>query len=108
MAHSGSKGGSSSLGQGTSVPSYLAEACRRLGTALVGAALPALVAITGAALVTGTAASRPLAWIDSAMETGVVDGAGLQWAFHVAVVVGVVGLTALAAALVVEGYFRLE
>jgi len=108
MAHSGSNGGSSSLGRGWGVPSYFAAGGRRFGTALVGAALPALVAISGAALLAGNAASGPLAWIGSAMETSVTGGEGLQWAFHVAVVVGVVGLTALAAALVVEGYFGLD
>jgi hypothetical protein len=75
---------------------------------LLGAALPALVAVTGAAFLTGSAASEPVAWIGSAMATSLTGGSGLQWAFHVAFVVGVVGLAALATALVVEAYFRLE
>jgi hypothetical protein len=86
----------------------LAGVGRRVGTALLGAALPALVATLGAALVAGEAADGPVAWLDAALATSVTGGEGLQWAFHVAVVVGVVGLTALAAALVVEGYFDLE
>jgi len=107
MAHSGSNGGSPPLGRGAGIPRYFAEAGRRLGTACLGAALPALVAIAGAAFVVGNAASEPVAWVGSAMATSVTGGEGLQWAFHVAVVVGVAGLTALAAALVVEAYLDL-
>jgi len=104
MAHSGQR----SFGRVAGVARSLADAGRRLGTALLGAAVPALVAIAGAALVADEAAEGPVAWVDAAMETSVTGGQGLQWAFHVAALVGVVGLAVLAAALVVEGYFDLE
>jgi hypothetical protein len=107
MAHRGPRGGSWSHGRPATLRA-LAAAARRVGTALLGAALPAVVAVLGAALVAGEAADEPIGWIDAALATSVTGGEGLQWAFHVGIVVGAVGLTALAAALLVDGYCRVE
>lgn len=106
MAHGGSGGGLRSHRRRLSSPGTLVRVGRRLGTALVGAALPALVATVGAAAATGEAASRPLGWTAGAMATSVLGGAGLQWAFHVAAVLGLAGLWVLGLSLVVEGYLR--
>jgi hypothetical protein len=86
----------------------LAEAARRVGTALLGAALPAVIAVLGAALVAGKAADGPVGWMDAALATSVTGGEGLQWAFHVGVLCGLAGLLAFGVALVLEGYFRLD
>jgi hypothetical protein len=43
------------------------------------------------------------------METGVVGGGtGLQWAFHVAAIVGLAGAWAFGFAFLVGGYFDVE
>jgi hypothetical protein len=107
MAHRGPRGGSWSHGRPAALRS-LAEVGRRVGTALLGAALPAVVAVLGAALVAGEATDGPVGWMDAALSTSVIGGDGLQWAFHVAVVVGAVGVATLAAALFVEGYCRVD
>jgi hypothetical protein len=75
---------------------------RRLGTALLGAGLPALLATVGAAFLSGDAAARPVQWVETATTTALLGGAGLQWAFHVAGLCVLAGLTALGVAFVVE------
>ena len=107
MAHGGSRGGRSGYGRRAG-PRSLARAGRRLGTALLGAAVPALLATVGAAAVVGEAATDPLGWVDAAVATTLLGGQGLPWAFHVALVVALLGIGSLALAFVVEGLFGLE
>ncbi|PSQ07754.1 hypothetical protein BRC95_03860 [Halobacteriales archaeon QS_5_68_33] len=78
MAHEGYRGGLGSRRRRLSSPDALVRTGRRLGMALVGAALPALLATAGAATLTGGAESRPLAWASGAMATPVLGGTGLQ------------------------------
>jgi hypothetical protein len=106
MVHSGS-GGTGRGGEGGLHPGSVARASKRLGTALVGAAVPALAATVFVAWI--RAGTGLLAWAGGAMETGVVGGGtGLQWAFHVAAIVGLAGAWAFGFAFLVGGYFGVE
>jgi hypothetical protein len=78
-----------------------------IGTALVGAALPALAVTVVAAAVRGQL-DDPGTWVGSAMATSLASVGGLGWAFHVAAVVGLAGVWAIGLALVVEGYVGLD
>jgi AcrR family transcriptional regulator len=107
MAHSGPKANAGYPGERGLHPSHVARACRRFGTALVGAALPALAATMAVALMRGID-SGAFEWVTAAMGTHLVGGAGLQWAWHVAAVTGLAGVWAFGFALVVEGLFGLD
>ena len=79
----------------------------RVGTALLGAALPALAVTVLVAAVRGQFGA-PRSWVGSAMATSLTSVGGLGWAFHVAAVVGLAGVWAIGLALVVEGYVGLD
>jgi len=108
MAHGGPRGGRRTGYHRRPGPQSLALVGRRLGTALLGAAVPALLATVGAAAVVGEAAGDPLGWVDTAVATALLGGQGLPWAFHVALVVALLGVSSLALAFFVEGLFDLE
>lgn len=76
---------------------------RRVGGALVGAALPAAAAVLVVGVVRGAVAD-PVGWVRQAMATPLVGASGLPWAFHVAAVTAFAGGWILGLALVVEGY----
>lgn len=103
MAHGGSRGGPRTVRPRSERLRALARAGRRLGTALLGAALPALVATAGAAAVVGEATGDPLGWVRAAVATTLVGGQGLPWAFHVALVCALAGAVSLALASLVDG-----
>jgi hypothetical protein len=106
MAHSGSDV-DAYVGSGVR-PRRVARAGRRVGTALLGAAGPAIVTALLVAMTRGVAVDGIPGWIDGAMATPLVGGTGLSWAFHVAAVTGLAGLWLFGFALVVEGYFDVE
>lgn len=106
MAHSGPEADAVLPGDQGLHPRQVARFSRRLGVALLGAALPALVAT---ALVAAPEMSDGVVrWTTTAMHTSVVAGGGLQWAFHVAAVVGLAGVWAFGFASLVEGYFGVD
>jgi len=106
MAHSGSDV-DAYVGSGVR-PKRVARAGRWVGTALLGAAGPAVVMALLVALTRDVAVGGLFGWIDGAMATPLVGGTGLSWAFHVAAVTGLAGLWLVGFALVVEGYFGVE
>lgn len=106
MAHSGSD--ADAYVTHAVEPRRVARAGRRLGTALVGAAGPAVVMVFLVALTQGSASGGAATWVSSAMATPLVGGQGAAWAFHVAAVAGLAGLWLVGFALVVEGYYGLE
>jgi hypothetical protein len=59
-------------------------------------------------MLVGDAAADLLAWTDVAVRTPLLGGQGLPWAFHVALLVALLGVVSLASAFVVEGLFGLE
>lgn len=88
-------------------PRRVARLGRRVGVALVGTAVPALVTVFSVVLAGGEA-SDPVSWVRGAMATPVVGATGPAWAFHVAALVGLAGVWLFGFALVVEGYFGVE
>jgi len=106
MAHSGSD--ADAYVTHAVEPRRVARAGKRLGTALVGAAGPAVIMVFLVAATRGSTAGSASAWVSSAMETPLVGGQGAAWAFHVAAVAGLAGLWLVGFALVVEGYFGID
>jgi len=105
VAHSGSD--ADAYVTHTVEPRRVARAGRRLGTALVGAAGPALITAALVALTRGSTGSAT-SWVSDAMATPLLGGEGAAWAFHVAAITGLAGVWLVGFALVVEGYFGLE
>jgi len=106
MAHSGPDGTRVRRRPAASIR-LVEQGTKRLGMALLGAAIPAVVAVLAVALQqVGTAGLGE--WIATAWGTSVRHGAGIDWAFHVAALVGLAGTWLLGLSLVLDGYFRVE
>lgn len=108
MAHSGSGTDAGPLENSWFHPGHVAALSRRLGLALVGAAVPAAFATVLVAVVHGGVDVGFLQWVGTAMDTSVRTGTGLDWGFHVSALTGFAGAWALGFALLVEGYFGIE
>ncbi|MFB6151109.1 MAG: hypothetical protein ABEJ40_04820 [Haloarculaceae archaeon] len=86
-------------------PDRLASASRRAGVALLASAVPLAAGTVALAAFRGGLSRGPVAWATGAMDTPLLGGDGLAWAFHAAVIAGLTGVWFVGLALVVEGYF---
>jgi hypothetical protein len=84
----------------------VATLSKRTGMALVTAALPATV-VTFAVGAFGRSVS-PVGWIGTALAHPVATPGGVAWAFHVAVMAGLIGVWLTGAGLVVEGFLNVD
>lgn len=108
VAHSGSGGDTSLSPERWFGLEPVANAAHRLGWALVGAALPAVLATVLAAAAGGSVDESLSHWLASAMETNLAGDTGIQWAFHVSVVTALAGGWVLGVAFLVEGFLGVD